>query len=261
MIPVHFIEAWSDQANWQSAIQVEQDLVISRALVNLYNDPHIQDTLVFRGGTALNKLFLKPPARYSEDIDFVQKRAEPIGKTLDALKKLLNPWLGEPVWKITQRSAKLIYKYETINKTQAKLKIEINTTEHFQVLPLKTEPFVIHSEWFKGKADIITYEIDELMATKLKAVYQRRKGRDLFDLWHVLSKNLINLDRVINIFNRYCNHDGITISCEQFKQNLNLKRQNKDFQSDMNLLLPIDTVWDFDEAFDYVLEKIPQKLQ
>jgi len=261
MIPVHFIEAWRDQANWQNAIQVEQDLVISRALVDLYNDPHIQDTLVFRGGTALNKLFLKPPARYSEDIDFVQKRPEPIGKTLDTLRNLLKPWLGEPASKITQRSAKLIYKYETINNTPAKLKIEINTTEHFQVLPLKIEPFIMHSEWFQGKTNIITYEIDELMATKLKAVYQRRKGRDLFDLWHVLSKNLINLDQVIDIFNQYCTHDGVSISGEQFKQNLNLKRQNKDFQSDMNLLLPINAAWNFEEAFDYILEKIPQKLQ
>lgn len=98
-------------------------MIISRALVDLYNDPHVKDALVFRGGTALNKLFIKPPARYSEDIDFVQKRAEPIGKTIDAIRNLLKPWLGDPAWKITQRSAKLIYKYEAINQMPAKLKI------------------------------------------------------------------------------------------------------------------------------------------
>ena len=184
MIPENFIEKWRMHANWQSASQVEQDLVISRALVDLYNDSYIRDALVFRGGTALNKLFLKPPARYSEDIDFVQKNPEPIGKTIDAIRVLLKPWLGDPNWKITERSAKLIYKYNAIDQLTAKLKIEINITEHFQVLPLRVERFDVPSEWFKGTADIITYEIDELIATKLRALYQRRKGRDLFDLWY-----------------------------------------------------------------------------
>ena len=170
----------------------------------MYNDPHIKDALVFRGGTALNKLFINPPSRYSEDIDFVQKNADPIGQTIDAIRALLKPWLGDPKWKITQRSAKLIYKYESINKSASKLKIEINTTEHFQVLPLKKVPFSMDSDWFKGKADIITYEMDELMATKLRALYQRRKGRDLFDIWYVATNELINLNRVFDIFAKYC---------------------------------------------------------
>lgn len=102
--------------------------MLSRALVDLYNEPYIKDALVFRGGTALNKLFLKPPARYSEDIDFVQKRSETIGKTIDTIRLLLKPWLGDPKWKITERGAKLIYKYESIHNTPTKLKIEINTS-------------------------------------------------------------------------------------------------------------------------------------
>ena len=131
MIPEVFIENWRKTVPWQMTEQIQQDLMISRALVDLYNDPHVKDALVFRGGTALNKLFINPPARYSEDIDFVQKNADPIGQTIDAIRALLKPWLGDPKWKITQRSAKLIYKYESVNKMPAKLKIEINTTEHF----------------------------------------------------------------------------------------------------------------------------------
>jgi predicted nucleotidyltransferase component of viral defense system len=76
----------------------------------------------------------------------------------------------------------LIYKYEAANKIPAKLKIEINTIEHFQVLPLKTVPFVLESDWVNGKADIITYELEELMSTKLRALYQGRKGLDLLDV-------------------------------------------------------------------------------
>jgi len=260
MIPKNFIERWRINAGWQTLAQIEQDLVISRALIELYNDQHIREALVFRGGTALNKLFLKPPARYSEDIDFVQKKPEPIGATINVIMNLLKPWLDEPKWKITQRSAKLVYKYQSINNLPAKLKIEINTTEHFQVLPFKREHFAINSDWYEGSTEIITYELEELMATKLRALYQRRKGRDLFDLWYVYKHKMININKVIDIFQKYCANGGINISGKLFLKNLELKRKNKGFQIDMNVLLPSKIDWNFDEAFDFVKNNIVSKI-
>lgn len=260
MIPEIFVEQWRNIAKWQTLPQIEQDLVISRSLVELYNDSYIKHALVFRGGTALNKLFLNPPARYSEDIDFVQKRPEPIGEVIDSIRNLLKPWLGKPKWKITERSAKLIYTYEAINKLPAKLKIEINTTEHFQVLPLRSEFLEIQSEWFRGQANIVTYELSELTATKLRALYQRRKGRDLFDIWYVFKENLVDLDSVLNIFQKYCTNDNLQISRELFEKNMQLKRLNKDFQTDMNILLPSKLNWGFEEAFDFVMQRIISRL-
>ncbi len=260
MIPNIFIQNWSNHVKWQTPAQIEQDLIISRALVDLYNDPHIKDALVFRGGTALNKLFINPPSRYSEDIDFVQKNADLIGQTINAIREVLKPWLGDPKWKITQRSAKLIYKYESINKSASKLKIEINTTEHFQVLPLKKVPFSMDSDWFKGTADIITYEMDELMATKLRALYQRRKGRDLFDIWYVATNELINLNRVFDIFAKYCAYNDVQISREEFIKNLEQKKDNRDFHVDMSLLLPSKLHWNFDEAYQFVVANVISKL-
>jgi hypothetical protein len=260
MIPNIFIQNWSNHVKWQTPDQIEQDLIISRALVDLYNDPHIKDALVFRGGTALNKLFINPPARYSEDIDFVQKNADPIGQTINAIREVLKPWLGDPKWKITQRSAKLIYKYESINKSASKLKIEINTTEHFQVLPLKKVPFSMDSDWFKGTADIITYEMDELMATKLRALYQRRKGRDLFDIWYVATNELINLNRVFDIFAKYCAYNDVQISREEFIKNLEQKKDNRDFHVDMSLLLPSKLHWNFEEAYQFVVDNVISRL-
>ncbi|EHL30926.1 TPA: nucleotidyl transferase AbiEii/AbiGii toxin family protein [Legionella pneumophila] len=260
MIPEVFIESWRKMVPWQMTEQIEQDLMISRALIDLYNDPHVRDALVFRGGTALNKLFINPPARYSEDIDFVQKNADPIGQTIDAIRALLKPWLGDPKWKITQRSAKLIYKYESTNKIPAKLKIEINTTEHFQVLPLKTVPFAMDSSWFKGETNIITYEMDELMATKLRALYQRRKGRDLFDLWYVTDRNLIKLNRVFDIFSKYCTYNNVKVTSEEFLKNLELKKNHRDFHMDMSVLLPSKLHWDFDEAYQFVVDNVISRL-
>jgi len=96
MIPQSYIESWRTQVPWQTLAMVEQDMVISRALIDLYNQPQVQNSLIFRGGTALNKLIFDPPARYSEDIDFIQRRPEPIGETLNAIRIALDPWLGNP---------------------------------------------------------------------------------------------------------------------------------------------------------------------
>lgn len=140
------------------------------------------------------------------------------------------------------------------------LKVEINTTEHFQVLPLRTEKFDVQSEWFNGTVDIATYEIDELIATKLRALYQRRKGRDLFDLWFVASQNLINLDRVIDIFSKYCANDNVIITGDEFIKNLEVKKHNQDFKLDMDFLLPLHRNWDYEEAYQFVLDNVISRL-
>jgi predicted nucleotidyltransferase component of viral defense system len=256
MIPENFVLQWQENALWQSLSMVEHDLVISRALIDLYQNKVIRDALVFRGGTALNKLYINPPARYSEDIDLVQLTSAPIGPVIDAIRDALNSWLGEPKRIQTERSVKLIYRYKTFEQEPTKLKIEINTTEHFQVNKLRAFIFEAISDWYKGSAEIITYDLEELMATKLKALYQRRKGRDLFDWWYVLSKHLINVSSVIPIFDAYCRHEGEEITQALFEKNLTLKRDHKDFRLDMRPLLPPNIEWDFDNAFNLVLTDV-----
>ena len=79
MIPSQNIVAWANAVPWVEPRQVEQDLIISRSLVEMFSDPSLRDALRFRGGTALNKLHLPTPLRYSEDIDLVRTSKGPIG--------------------------------------------------------------------------------------------------------------------------------------------------------------------------------------
>ena len=90
MIPQAYITEWSNSVPWQTNEQVELDLVICRTLVEIFNDGFLTDRLAFRGGTALHKLYLQPQPRYSEDIDLVQIRSEPIKETIQHLKKTLS---------------------------------------------------------------------------------------------------------------------------------------------------------------------------
>jgi len=99
VIPRDDITAWRAQVPWVQDFQVEQDLVISRALAEIFSNPFLRSSLVFRGGAALYKLYIKLPPRYSEDIDLVWVGATPIGPVIDALRATLDPWLGRPEWK------------------------------------------------------------------------------------------------------------------------------------------------------------------
>lgn len=184
MIPSLSIEAWREFAPWADSSQVEQDLVISRALVEIYSDPLLQGSFAFRGGTALQKLFFDPPARYSEDIDLVQVKKEPIGKSIDRMRTLLDPWLGKPSWEMKKDRATVIYRFksESLPEKSMRLKIEINTGEHFVILDLKKMKMQVDSPWYRGKADILVYEIEELLATKMRALYQRKKDV-IFMIW------------------------------------------------------------------------------
>jgi hypothetical protein len=96
MIPRAAITAWRAKAPWSTDEQVEQDLAICRALVEIFSLDDLASQLAFRGGTALHKLFLTPASRYSEDIDLVQVEAGPIGPVMTALRARLDPWLDKP---------------------------------------------------------------------------------------------------------------------------------------------------------------------
>ena len=77
MIPKPHIAKWQEHALWKDFDQVEQDLIISRALVAIFSDEMLKEHLAFRGGTALHKLYLYLSPRYSEDIDLVQCNTRP----------------------------------------------------------------------------------------------------------------------------------------------------------------------------------------
>jgi hypothetical protein len=108
VIPRDYITEWRGHAPWVDDAQVEQDLVICRALVEIFSAPALAQRLAFRGGTALFKLHL-PAVRYSEDIDLVQVAPEPIGQTFDALRARLDPWLGEPKRQLGEGRVSLVY--------------------------------------------------------------------------------------------------------------------------------------------------------
>ena len=254
MIPRANITAWRRTAPWPDNAQVEQDLVLSRALVELFGRPGIADLAAFRGGTALHKLFFDPPGRYSEDIDLVQRDAGPIGPLVSEVRAALDPWLGVPKWKAGHGRFTLYYRFDTTFApvVQMRVKIEINTREHFAVHGFTTRQVVVANPWFSGTARVSTYTLSELLGTKLRALYQRKKGRDLFDLALGLDHPELDPDRLVAAFDRYMGVGETPVSRAQFEANMAAKMADPAFLNDVPFLLRTGLDYDPAEAWPRV---------
>jgi predicted nucleotidyltransferase component of viral defense system len=268
MIPAQNIVAWSNIVPWADQRQVEQDLIICRALVNIFTDESLREALRFRGGTALNKLHFPEPLRYSEDIDLVRTSAGPIGPILGRLRTVLEPWLGRAQFDQSPVAPKFRFRVaaEDGSDVPIRLKVEINTREIEAYDPPHVIPLRVENPWFTGEAAIPTFSREEMLATKLRALLQRDKGRDLYDLSHAL-ETFHDLDtaRIATLFGRYLELSGQSISRAQAEERMFAKLANPRFLTDMKPLLPaaqaegltdISTRAAFVNVFDTVVASI-----
>ena len=186
----------------------------------------LANSLAFRGDTALHKLYLQPQPRYSEDIDLVQVRAEPIKE-------------------IVQR-----------------LQVEANTREHFTVYGLQQFPFEVKSSWFDGGCNLTTYRLEELLGTKLRALYQRKKGRDLYDMFIALTqKPDLDIDALLHCYREY-----MTFSVEkpptqrEYILNMEAKMQDSEFLGDTTALLRPDVPYNPQTAYELVKTTLIERI-
>ena len=178
------------------------------------------------------------------------------------MRSVLDSWLGAPKRDLKEGRANLVYRFDSEDAPPIKmrLKIEINSREHFSALGLAQVSFRVESRWFKGEAPVTTFAVDEMLGTKLRALYQRKKGRDLFDLWLALSQGVANPDTLLRCFNRYMKEGGHTVTRAQFEENLHGKANDRSFRGDIVPLLRPGVAWDFDAALEIVLEQLIEKL-
>jgi predicted nucleotidyltransferase component of viral defense system len=262
MIPQANIIEWSNYVPWETNEQVEQDLVICRSLVEIYKDPYLAEHLAFRGGTALHKLFLQPQLRYSEDLDFVQVKGKPIGKILDHLRSALE-FLGKAKVETGGNMASMRFRFdsEIPPVVPLRLKIETNCREHFAVLGWQKTSFSVESSWFTGSCHLTTYAIEELLGTKIRALYQRKKGRDLYDLYHALNDIHMDKDAVIECYKKYMEFSvGNVPSQKEFLINMEEKMNDDYFGGDITGLIRPTESYDQSAAFELVKKELIERM-
>ena len=263
MIPKRYIEEWKEFAPWSNDAQIEQDLIIERAVVEIFNDDFLKENLAFRGGTALHKIHLKPQVRYSEDIDLVQVKEGTIKPILEKIRKQLSFLGTKRNIKQNENNNTISYRFESEIPPviRLRLKIEINCREHFNVLGLKEINHNVNNTWFTNSCEILSYELEELLATKLRALYQRRKGRDLFDLYWALSKKDVNIDKIIHYYKQYMKFAvDNPPSRKQFLKNMEIKVLDPEFTGDIFALLRPGIEYDNLAAFELIRKELIDKI-
>lgn len=263
MIPKPYIAKWKDHAPWNSFEQVEQDLVISRVLIEIFSDEFLNENLAFRGGTALHKLYLNPAPRYSEDIDLVQIKEGPIKPILQRIGEIVTFFEEPRNTQVKGHGARALYRFTSeYEEIRLRLKLEINCKEHFKVMDWVEFPFKMENPWFSGKTSIKTYNVNELLGTKLRALYQRKKGRDLFDLDYSRLNLEIDIDQIIECFNEYMKFSVNSIPTQkQFRLNIEEKEQDSNFLDDMDGVIRSGVKYNQKEAFEWLKDEVLIKLR
>jgi len=232
-------------------------------LVEIFSDKWLASSLAFRGGTALHKLYLHKQARYSEDIDLVQVVAEPFGPIADRIRERLD-FIGTPKRSPKAHNFTLHYRFESEfpPNFNLRLKVETNTREHFTVLGLEKVPFGVQSSWYDGSSQLTTYRLEELLGTKLRALYQRSKGRDLYDMFIALTQNPeLDKDALLHSYRKYMQFSvEKPPSQREFIINLDEKMKNDEFLGDTTALLRPDMPYNPQEAYEIVKTELIERI-
>jgi predicted nucleotidyltransferase component of viral defense system len=259
MIQHTHLTAWQCHAPWPKRSQIEQDLRLSRGVAAIFSDPLLDEHLAMRGGTVLHKAHLAPAARYSEDIDLVLVKAmDP--DTLDQhLRRILTPVLGQPsdsliadAWLAIRnvvRPSKIlrtVYKFVPLGLRREELiKVEVNLNENASLYPLvSVELETLDDDGYPVRAMARSYDINEMLGTKTRALMQREQGRDLFDLVHAwqLSQNgatpyAVDGAKAMEAFVWYLEQEGTHLPASEANARLDERMRNRAFRRDMNTLL------------------------
>ncbi len=247
----------------------------------LFDDAFLKTQISMRGGTLLHKVHLAPASRYSEDIDLVVIGDRPDEHVRKAINRVLLGVLGRPTssaWqavKLAVRNAvkpskvlRVIYRVPSVADPRGmplELVIEANVTERKSYRPISLLPF---SYLFRDEIVATTvngFEIHEMLGTKMRALFQRRRGRDLFDLYWALTEagTPVNPAEIIELFLYYLQQEGTVATRDEFIGLLQSHLNDRGFLTDMNALLRTGIAYDPIAAGDYVigslLKLLPEK--
>ena len=258
---------------WPSQVQVEQDLLLCRTMVALFDDAFLQSQIAMRGGTLLHKVYLAPAARYSEDIDLVVVGDRPEGHIRKALNRVLSGVLGTPklsVWEDLKlairntvkpsRVLRMTYAMQSLMEPGSNLEIvvEANVTERTPHLPVIQIPFEFPFQDTVVSTKVSGYDIHEMLGTKMRALFQRRRGRDLFDLYWALrlAKPAVAPAGIIESFQHYLKLEGSAAGRGEFIALLDAHLADRGFCSDMKQLVRSGIEYDPQQAGEYVKAKL-----
>lgn len=267
MIPQRELAPWRAKAPWASDLMVEQDYLISQAVGAMFRDSKLRRQLALRGGTVLHKGHLAPASRYSEDIDLVLTAKRSRRGIAEDIAAVLAPLFGAPsesvlttvtlavrnFWSKSE-VVRLTYVYGPSSEEGAigRLKIEVNVSEHKSLFPLTSVDLEVPAAGgLTERVPVVSYDLDEMLGTKLRALLQREHGRDLFDIWWAWRQSQrpgaatrVDPARVAAAFRFYIAQEGSSFRAREVEAELKRRMKSRKFLADMTGYLPSGVSYD-----------------
>lgn len=259
-ITPRILRIWADENRIPDLTLAELDYRLTQALVVIYGDPWLREALYLKGGTALNKLFFPTSNRLSIDLDFnaVGSKAQVLQGRERLIARISELLTGQDAsyqirHSYTYAQSTLQVSFVPVgSEARQRLKLEISTTERFAILGREERLLAVpdHEE----PVAISTYRLEEQASTKLRALYGRQKGRDIFDLFHIgafpLDERAV---RKLTLY--YFYHARMIFDFPTFQANLEEKLRRRGFADDVRSLIRSGERFDWETASRVVLQR------
>lgn len=246
MIPADRIRKIARERKFPAGV-MEKDYALSWLLSGIYSS-NLKDIFIFKGGTALSKVYFPKIWRLSEDLDFTVINATSAPKIKSMLKECLDA-LNERSgmsFSVIEFHSNPGHIISTVQFTgplgKNSIKLDISLDEMLAEKPSKKHV----GEEFEDirKFDIFVYSLEEILAEKLRSIIQRGKSRDYFDVWMLFQIGGFDKDKVKSIFIEKCRFKKIELSYDLFFEERKIEEARDFWKTGLSRLM--ENVPDFE---------------
>ena len=238
---------------------IEKDYVIGWLLRGIYQHKKIQNLWIFKGGTSIKKCYLND-YRFSEDLDFSllssqQENSFDLKKILSEISDWVYEQSGIEVphsrievevyknphgWEAIQ--AKLTYNGPLRRKTNfPRVKLDLTLHEKIVLVPEGRPIYHHYSDQPQDDIQAKCYPFEELFAEKIRALAERTRPRDIYDVIHLykLREKIKSKKLLLQVLEEKCQFKGIPLpSLQNIKLRLNISNLNSEWKNMLAHQLP-----------------------
>jgi len=221
---------------------IEKDYFIELLLFYLAKDNKLREKLIFRGGTALRKMYF-PDYRFSEDLDFLIEDKERFDNYTTKFEKTIEKLNLDYPYNLSKRleaesdRIQIFISYDIISEIRAAKELKIDIIKDIYIPPTLRKQVLFSYRDFKDEmVKLRIYTLESVAVDKISRILDvDNEPRDLYDLWALLKLDL-NGEKINTGFNKKFGYDinysnlACAIRNEDYRQNweIRLTKQVKD---------------------------------
>lgn len=248
------VRDWADERGIPDESLAELDLRLTH-VIGLIATSDVGEALCFKGGTVLNKLYFSDDARLSVDLDFnavgeereAYQQYRAAREALIALLQQAGMDVQHHDYGITDDH--ILFRYRAVSTGDLRVfQVEISLIERFAVCGFVRQPLMVPSTSLPSKrieVSVKTAKLVELIATKLRALHQRRKSRDIFDVWQA-SYRIEDTAVLRKLVLFYFASRNVIFDRRGFFETLDQKLRDRRFREHLTVFLRPDSAFDWE---------------